>query len=79
MIVKEIKKSRHARSKLPIIMQRLKIDLCCKFGISRVNRNNKKLDFSSCLTQQNIPMLIYCNKKHCKQNISLNKERLDFR
>ena len=62
-IVEEIKKSRHVRSKLPIIMQRLTIGLCCKFGIHRVNRNNKKLAFSSCSTQQNITMLIYSNKK----------------
>ena len=40
-IVEEIKKSRHVKSILPIIMQRLKIDLCRKFGILRVNRNNK--------------------------------------
>ena len=60
-IVEEIKKSRHVKSILPIIMQRLEIDLCRKFGIRRVNRNNKKLAFSSCLTQKNIPMLIYCN------------------
>ena len=39
-IVEEIKKSRRVRSKLPIIMQSLKIDLCRKFGIRRVNRNN---------------------------------------
>ena len=51
-IVEEIKKSRRMRSKLPIIMQRLKIDLRRKFGIRRVNRNNKKLTFSSCSTQK---------------------------
>ena len=51
-IVKEIKKPRRVRSELPIIMQRLKIDLCRKFGIRRVNRNNKKLAFSSCSTQK---------------------------
>ena len=41
---KKKKKYRHVRSKrcLPTIMQRLKIDLCCKFGIRRVNKNNKK-------------------------------------
>ena len=44
-IVEEIKKSRRVRSKLPIIMQRLKIDLCRKFGIRRVNRNNKNSPF----------------------------------
>ena len=31
---------------------RLKIDLCRKFGIRRVNGNNKKLAFSSCSTQK---------------------------
>ena len=51
-IVEEIKKPRRVRSKLPIIMQRLKIDLCRKFGVRRVNRNNKKLAFSSCSTQK---------------------------
>ena len=51
-IVEEIKKSRHVRSKLHIIMQGLKIDLCRKFGIRRVNKNNKKLAFSSCSTQK---------------------------
>ena len=35
-IVEEIKKPRRVRSKLPIIMQRLKIHLCRKFGIHRV-------------------------------------------
>ena len=49
---KEIKKSRHVKSKLPIILQRLKIDLCRKFGIRQVNRNNKKLVVSSCSTQR---------------------------
>ena len=53
---KILTKSRHAKSKRhsPIIMQRLKIDLCRKFGIRRVDKNNKK----------NSPFRLVQHKKH---------------